>query len=75
MSKSWFDVIVNLLAVSSTSSFPLYQVKLGAGKPRAEHMKLVSLLSVTEIETFPIGKSIADGAEILNVKMALMESN
>ena len=69
MSKSWFGVIVNLVAVSSTKSLPVYHVKLGAGKPRAEHMKLVSLLSVTEIETFSIGKSIADGAEIWKVRM------
>ena len=75
MSKSWLGVIVNLVAVLSTSSFPLYQVKLGAGKPRAEHTKLVSLLSVTEIETFSIGKSIADGAEIGKVRIVLMESN
>ena len=64
MSKSWFGVIVKLVAVSSTNSFPLHHVKLGAGKPRAEHTKLVSLFSVTERETFSIGKSIADGAEI-----------
>ena len=69
MSKSWFGVIVNLVAVSSTESLPLYHVKLGAGKPRAEHMNLVSLLSVTEIETFSIGKSIAGGAEIWKVRM------
>ena len=69
MPKSWFGVIVNLVAVPSTSSFPLYHVKSGAGKPRAEHMKLVSSLSVTEIETFSIGKSKAGGAEIGKVRM------